>query len=60
MIISLKQFTTTELLTALSAFILCLESDTPNFEEQIAIDTVCAELERLRCDSRNSFNRKEN
>jgi hypothetical protein len=61
MILSLKQFTTAELLTALSAFILCLESETPNFEEQVCIDAVCAEIERRRiCDSRHSFNRKEN
>jgi hypothetical protein len=61
MIISLKQFTTGELLTALSAFILCLENETPNFEEQVCIDAVCAEIERRRIrDSLNSFNRKGN
>jgi hypothetical protein len=61
MIISLKQFSTAELLTALSGFIMCLENETPNFEEQLAIDAVCAELERRRrWDSRDLFNRKEN
>jgi hypothetical protein len=51
--IDLKQFTTAELLTALSAFILTLENETPNVEEQIAIYAVCSEIEeRRKCDSR--------
>jgi hypothetical protein len=53
MVLDLKQFTTAELLTGLSAFILTLENETPNVEEQIAIYAVCAEIEeRRRGDSR--------
>ncbi|HXC43716.1 MAG TPA: hypothetical protein VNY51_09375 [Candidatus Dormibacteraeota bacterium] len=53
MMLDLKQFTTADLLTALSAFILTLENETPNMEEQVAVYAVCSEIEsRRRCDSR--------
>jgi|HubBroStandDraft_6_1064221.scaffolds.fasta_scaffold4271633_2 hypothetical protein len=55
-LLDLKQFTTAELLTALAGFILTLAGETPNEEEQIALDALCAELDsRRRCDSRAAF-----
>jgi hypothetical protein len=54
MIVDLKQFTTPELLTGLSAFLACLKNETPDAEEQAAIYEVCAEIEERRTrDSRD-------
>lgn len=48
MLPNLTNYTTEELLTALSGFLSCLESDMPNDEEAAAIYAVCAEIERRR------------
>lgn len=53
MSLDLKQFTIPELMAALSAFLLTLENETPNTEEQRAIYAVCSEIEeRRKSDSR--------